>query len=157
MSLKVCQYRKYMVGYLDLLGARRYINSDCDGEYLRTVYRCFEIAEKFADEMCKTVGEPFRTKIFSDNVIVALPCSEVSSNDNNNPTIALNRITAIVGALQRNFLEHDILSRGSITYGDLFIDNLMVFGNALIQAYELESGVAVFPVLYFQSRPGRLT
>lgn len=146
------QYRKYMVGYLDLLGARRCMESDCSGEYLRTVYRCFEIAEKIADAMYKTVGEPFKTKIFSDNIIVALPCTEVNSKDNNNPVIALNRITTIIGALQRNFLEHNILSRGSIAYGDLYIDSLMVFGNALIQAYELESGVAVFPRVVFSKQ-----
>lgn len=121
------------------------MKSDDDGTFLHTVYRCFEIAEKFAETMHKTVNKPFKTKIFSDNIIIALPCSEMDSNDNNTPVIALNRMTAIIGALQRSFLEHNILSRGSITYGDLFIDDLMVFGSALIQAYELESKVAVFP------------
>ncbi len=146
------QYRKHMVGYLDLLGARRDMKSDCDGEYLRTVYRCFAIAEKFADAMCETVDEPFRTKIFSDNIIVALPCTELDSSSNNNPVIAFNRITTIIGALQRNLLEHNILSRGSITYGDLYIDSLMVFGEALIKAYELESGVAIFPRVIFSKQ-----
>lgn len=149
---RMLQYRKHMVGYLDLLGARHYMKSDRDGEYLNTVYHCFEIAEKIADAMYKTVDEPFNTKIFSDNIIVALPCTEINSSSNNNPIIALNRITAIMGALQRNLLEHNILSRGSITYGDLFIDNLMVFGNALIQAYELENGVAVFPRVVFSKQ-----
>lgn len=147
----MCRYEKYMVAYLDLLGASHNIKADSNGEYLRTVYQCYAIASKAVDYMSNTVTYPFQSKIFSDNIVIALPCNETEMNDNH-PIIALNRMTAIIGALQRNFLEHDILSRGSIAYRDLFIDDLMVFGNALIQAYELESGVANFPRVVFSKQ-----
>jgi hypothetical protein len=37
------------------------------------------------------------------------------------------------------------LVRGGITIGELFIDNLMVWGSALLRAYELESHIAIYP------------
>lgn len=138
------RYEKYMVGYLDLLGASHNIQTDSDGEYLRTVYQCYAIANKTVDNMSNTVTYPFQTKIFSDNIVIALPCGEMETNDNY-PIIALNRMTAIIGALQRSFLERNILSRGSIVCGDLFIDDLMVFGDALVRAYELEGNAAIYP------------
>lgn len=141
---KMGQYEKYMVGYLDLLGAKSRMKHDVDGVYLNTVYSNFEIAKLLTEAMYEIDGSPFRAKIFSDNIVVALPCDDAGF-DNSHPMIALNRMSAIIGALQRKFLEHNILSRGCITYGDLFIDDLMVFGPALIQAYEMENDVAIFP------------
>lgn len=138
------QYEKHMVGYLDLLGAKSRIESDAEGEYLRVVYNCYKDARILVSSMHAAVIHPFRFKIFSDNLIVALPSDE-KKLDNNHPIIALNRMSMIIGALQRNFLKQGILVRGSIALGDLFINDLMVFGDALVKAYELESNYAKFP------------
>ena len=137
------QYEQYIVGYLDLLGAKSQMNNDADSTFLRTVYDCYKTAEAFTTNMREIIGSPFKTKIFSDNIIIALPSA--GTEPNNHPIIALNRMSAIVGMLQRTLLGRNILSRGSITYGELFIDDLIVFGKALIQAYEIESTVALFP------------
>lgn len=141
---EMCCYENYIVGYLDLLGARSRIGSDSDGAYLQTVHDCCEKAKMSADFMSSAVNEPFRSKIFSDNIVVALLCDE-ARRDDNHAIIGLNRMSTIVGALQRCFLEFNILSRGSITYGNLFIDDTIVFGDALIEAYDLESKSAIFP------------
>ena len=65
--------------------------------------------------------------------------------NDNRPIFAINRMTIMMQALQRVLLEYDILSRGSITYGKLYIDDLMVWGKALVEAYYLESSYANYP------------
>lgn len=140
----MCHYEKHMVGYLDILGATSYIKADSEGSFLQIIHQCYMDACEMVDLMSVAVQYPFQTKIFSDNIIIALPCAEEEFNDNH-PIIALNRMAALMCALQRYFLSHHILSRGSITYGDLFIDDLLVFGDALIEAYHLEDKISVFP------------
>lgn len=37
------------------------------------------------------------------------------------------------------------LLRGGITIGELFVDNVMVWGNTLLRAYELEDKIVIYP------------
>lgn len=41
--------------------------------------------------------------------------------------------------------QHNILLRGALTIGEIYHDENMVFGPAMVEAYELESKVAEFP------------
>jgi len=42
-------------------------------------------------------------------------------------------------------ISHGFLCRGALTYGKLFHTNQMIFGPALIEAYEIESKAALYP------------
>ena len=138
------QTQKYMVGYIDLLAGKSLITQDRENQNLNAVYKCYCVAKQIVDLQSSYASVPYSVKIFSDNIIVAIPSDPIMLNDNH-PVIALNRIAAIVGAFQRAFLAQGILTRGSITYGDLYIDDLMVWGSALVEAYEIESFVANYP------------
>lgn len=88
-------------------------------------------------------SSPYRkikTKIFSDNIIMAIPLD--SSDDTNN----LNLLIAFVSVSQNyaNVL-YSWLVRGGIAVGNLFIDDIFVWGTGLLRAYELESQVAFYP------------
>ena len=138
------QTQKYIVGYIDLLAGKSLITKDDNDKSLNTVYKNYCIVKEMVDIHSSYASIPYTVKIFSDNIIIAIPSESTILNDNH-PVIALNRMAAIVGAFQRVFLEQNILTRGSITYGDLYIDELMVWGKALIDAYELENTVANYP------------
>ena len=47
--------------------------------------------------------------------------------------------------VQAELIADGVLLRGSITFGDIFIDDKTVFGPALIRAYELEDQVSIAP------------
>ena len=47
--------------------------------------------------------------------------------------------------LTAQFWANGLLIRGGITIGYCFSDNLMVWGKALVRAYEIESTIAIYP------------
>lgn len=145
------QTQKYMVGYLDLLGGKSLICQDSEDHYLNIVHTCYQMAKEMVKCNSSFAAFPHSVKIFSDNIIVAIP-SEVTMRNDNHPIFAINRMSAIMQALQRVLLKYDILSRGSIAYGKFYIDELMVWGEALIKAYELESNYAKYPRVIVQNR-----
>lgn len=51
----------------------------------------------------------------------------------------------ISAIIQVQFLKHGLLTRGGIASGSYFVDDMMVWGTALIKAHGLESSIAVYP------------
>lgn len=115
---------------MDLLGGKSLICQDSEDHYLNIVHTCYQMAKEMVKCNSSFAAFPHSVKIFSDNIIVAIP-SEVTMRNDNHPIFAINRMSAIMQALQRVLLKYNILSRGSIAYGKFYIDELMVWGEAL--------------------------
>lgn len=136
---------KYMVFYIDLIGTKEIIHSDKDNEMLNKIQICMkQLIDTIPIIMPSTDIQGCKIKVFSDNIIIAIP-SNFNRTDNNHPVIAINRMHALVGFIQRYFLENNLLSRGAVTYGDFFIDDVFVWGAALIRSYTLENSIALYP------------
>lgn len=73
----------------------------------------------------------FFKRFFSDNFLFVYESSE-------NDYMNLLRMQAIASEIQTQFLRLGILTRGSITYGEIFHTDEIVFGCDLIKAVELE-------------------
>lgn len=90
-----------------------------------------QVSKKYAD---------IKFKVFSDNIIIAKKLSENTVDD----------VLTILSCVS-NFLCAAVgdgvnwLVRGGITLGDFFIDDTIVWGPALVRAYELEDKVANYP------------
>lgn len=137
--------QNHLIAYLDILGIKRFIEDDSHHKYLNLLSDCYRDVLSGMDRVFPRIGiKDARTKIFSDNIVIAIP-SDFSNKDDHHPTIALNRIIAAAGLFQRILLSHNLLLRGSITYGPLYIDDVFVWGSALTRAYELESETAIYP------------
>ena len=66
----------------------------------------------------------------------------------------INHFIQNVAAFQfASVIDHNWLLRGGITIGDLYIDDVMVWGTALLQSHDLESGAAFFPRVVIDSSP----
>jgi hypothetical protein len=87
---------------------------------------------------------------FSDHIVISYPLrkmtqgmeareeSTAASASYNNVSVLLQRITFCA-------LRLGLLIRGGATIGKLFHDKGVVFGDALIEAYDLESKAAIYP------------
>lgn len=150
-TVEILETSKYMVGYVDLLGFKKSIAKDVDNKLLNTVYQCYVMAMTGSNMMSAIDKSSYKVKIFSDNIIIAIPC-DPNASDDTNPIIVFNRIVALMGMLQRIFLEKGIFVRGGITYGELFIDDVMVWGEALLEAYNLENSEAKYPRIIISER-----
>jgi hypothetical protein len=86
---------------------------------------------------------------FSDHIVISYPIKKIAAALGADDATAAHHILAnFSGTLQRialSALSIGLLVRGGATVGNLYHANGIVFGDALIDAYRLESSVAVYP------------
>lgn len=136
----------YIVAYLDILGvtSRMQLQNTSQVEPLNKLYNLYTFVMELVEEnkgIKKLEGIEF--KIFSDNVIIAKKLSA-------NPSEQILEIESVfnwVSHFQASAVGDGVgwLVRGGITIGDFFINETIVWGNALLRAYELENSIAIYP------------
>lgn len=136
----------YIVAYLDVLGVASRMNKDRESQALplNKLYNLFrsviELTEK--DRGIKNL-EGIEFQMFSDNIIISKKLSTTSGERIQDIKSVLN----CVSHFQCSSVGDGVgwLVRGGITIGELFIDKTMVWGSALLRAYELENSIAIYP------------
>ena len=140
--LRVDKPQTHIIAYLDMLGTSSKIDKDDDYQKLRRIYTiymsAFHIIQKFSS--VKFHFEKIKIKIFSDNIILAIP---LNPNNDIADILLLIRFAAFFQSISS--LRHCWPVRGGITIGELFIDEVMVWGKGLTRAYDLENKIAIFP------------
>lgn len=134
--------KTYYIAYFDILGYKNFFD-DKENDVLEFLNNMIHVCDETlfkADINSLQYNSKFIVKTFSDNFIIMLEAYE------NTDDYAILQIYArILAQLQIQFLEeYRILVRGSITKGEAYIDENIVFGNGLIRAVTLES-TAIFP------------
>ena len=143
MSNKEYKTSEYVVAFIDILGSSDAIKKDADNS-LNVVHRAYEKAIEEYEGLFENISghrikKPI-SKIFSDNIVVAIQYSQEKYKR------SAFLATAMISAMnQIEFLNHGWLTRGGIAAGSFFCDEIMVWGKALVSAYELENKVAVYP------------
>lgn len=138
--------------FLDVLGfSARTRDSYKEGQGNGLLQEFHGIFGKLTKELKNQADEsPFYYKSFSDNVLLAVPkYSDDMESESGNILIATSEYQFRM-ALSGFFV------RGGISVGPLFIDDNSVYGEALIDAYEIESNVAVNPIVILCTRTAKL-
>ena len=129
-----------VIAFLDILGGKHIIEQNAD-ESLNLVYKSYTEAIARYKNMADPDFVLPNINIFSDNITVS--CQLDDNIDN-----ALECIMSVIlfcTTLTAQFWANGLLIRGGITIGYCFSDNLMVWGKALVRAYEIESTIAIYP------------
>lgn len=136
--------KPYYFAYIDILGAKKYIESDESENYLNKIQRLY--AETIGMVESNSQGgynKKNKLKIFSDNIVLAIPKVEYFGRSTNE--INSCNILIFAAFFQIIALKYSLLVRGGISVDDLYIDNDFVYGKALTQAYKLESEIGIYP------------
>ena len=132
---------EYVIAFIDILGASEKIKEDSE-KSLNIVHTVYENAliscEKLYDNEYIKELKPL-IRIWSDNIVIAVPIKQ------NNDFAAFTSIAILSGLIQYEFLHYRYLVRGGIAIGDFFVDETMVWGKALLDAYYIESNVSIYP------------
>ena len=78
-------------------------------------------------------------KIFSDNILLALPTSEDDRKQK------IEKLINFVNNFVHQAADNGYLIRGAITEGDFFHNDIIVYGKALIEAVKMEEKDAIHP------------
>lgn len=129
------ELKSYIVAFIDLLGFSSMVSHDCmtpngDQKFIKALYECH-----IETKNLKKDHTNLQLIQFSDSVVFALPYSI----DNYLTLIKL------IADYQYNLLSKGILCRGGISYGKHFSTEDFLFSHGMIEAYRLESQVAVTP------------
>lgn len=125
---------KRVILYFDILGYKQKFEEEnfSSIEYLQTIRSVMSKVQEYA----KTVGS-IVLKIFSDNA-----CMVFNTGDKG---MGLSLAKIIAYELQQVLLEkYSVLIRGCISYGEIYIDDNLVYGAGLIKCVEMEEK-AEFP------------
>ena len=135
--------KKYVVASLNFLGASDKMKSPTESDrFLRQIKRIYDRTLSFAEERNEnsTINmTDIKVRIFSANMVIAQECA--ARFDMQESLSILMFSTYIQG----NALLDGALIRGAITVGNFYIDDTMVYGEALVRAHKLESEIAIYP------------
>ena len=125
---------EHYVASLDLLAGKALIYNDEQFEHLNrinNIYTSWITIGKHA-----TFAEKLKIKIFSDNIIIATE---------NTGQRSLEDLLEFVGDMAEHFLSCGYKLRGGLAKGELYIDDIFVWGKGLVSAYLLENDSAIYP------------
>ena len=134
--------KKHYIAYMDILGYSDYIekNPNKANDFLQVVVEAVDNVKRnvlYTSQIGKSgfkADVEIKCKTFSDNILL---CMETSDDSNEISRIIPFLIS--VASIQKGLvMAHELLVRGGITMGDLYIDNDLVFGKGLIDAVRLE-------------------
>lgn len=133
---------QYVVAYLDILGVTSRIKQPNDDMLsMNKLHNLYTFSMKLTQSIAIEGNADIKFKIFSDNIIIAKKTTSESLRDD------IYSILSCVGHFQELAASDSVgwLLRGGITIGSLFIDEVMVWGKALLHSYELEDKIAIYP------------
>lgn len=133
----------YIVAYLDILGAANRIGAQNSQLQMNILYNLYAFSIHLTKSIAISENREIKFKIFSDNIVIA---KQLSSNKYQRLR-DIRSLLACAGQFQELAASSSVgwLLRGGITIGPLFMDEVLVWGEALLRAYDLESEIAIYP------------
>ena len=132
-------YENRIVLFLDILGFKKIIEETIDKEneninktsfLIETINEMIKSAELTLKETTKNVTQ------FSDSIVISFKEDDTKEI----PKLFFN-----LQKLIANLLAREVLCRGAVSYGKLYHKDNLIFGPALVDAYETESQAALYP------------
>lgn len=122
------QETEHVVAFLDLLGATKKIESEESEKYLNKISAVFELAKHRWPAQDHFPYENIKCITFSDNIAFAMELtknpttSEVVENEDLSAIGTIWQFISYIGIFQSCALEYELLFRGGISIGKLYMN-----------------------------------
>ncbi|WP_217558870.1 hypothetical protein [Paenibacillus sp. GbtcB18] len=136
---------QHIVAYLDILGIAARMKQGYEQQKLamNKLHNLYTFSMDISKKIDMVGYNDIQFKIFSDNIIIVKKLSEQSDKRLLDIKVLLNCVSNFQCLAAKDSVGW--LVRGGISIGELFIDETMVWGEALLRAYDLESNSAIYP------------
>ena len=167
MEVRSINYETKIVAFVDILGFKQIIReSESNYSKLNVIYEALNFLKnakqannwglkyiEIEEDAQKKGVENFdiagitHCSCFSDTIVVSVTANEGRINE------IVSTLIANLAYIGAKFISEGILLRGAITIGNLVHnEDEVVMGQALIEAYELENGVAKYPRIIISNK-----
>lgn len=153
-------YTKNLCAFIDILGYKNLVNdSEKNSNAISIIKKLEEIIGKTITEYIEYSSHgnmgPFDYEIFSDSIIITTPIS-LDYDDYSQSQVKcdtyirylrdkLFELCLILSGIQMQALHADIIFRGSISIGNHYRSQKIMFSKALVNAYTSETKNAIYP------------
>jgi hypothetical protein len=150
-------FQDHCVVFVDFLGFSNIVASGDDKmadllkilRALQSSQSDFAISHRPIDERLGSIEVKAALSAFSDHVVISYPLERMyvdkGLNEQTIPYIVMDHARSLIADIASRAFTLGMLVRGGITVGKLYHEEGVVFGQGLIDAYQLESEVAVYP------------
>ncbi|MDD2982268.1 MAG: hypothetical protein PHQ74_02665 [Crocinitomicaceae bacterium] len=135
------RYCMSFCAYFDILGFSEKIkneNLDFFNHYLKVLNNELDYLNSDHD-FDNEERKRFEMKIFTDNFVIGYPWNHEDGE------IELGDLFDVLSHIQLTFAQKGIFIKGAISHSNLYMDNNIVIGPALIESYKLEESSAIYP------------
>jgi len=141
MAVELEEYEKRVVVFIDILGFREHIKQTTeDNGYFIKLRNCLNFIANLKiendNEKKKNPENKREITVFSDSIVISYSTEFEGS---------VFWLLLDVVHIQLEMMKMGILMRGGLTVGNLCHNDNIVYGPAMIEAYELESKAAIYP------------
>lgn len=131
-----------VVAFIDLLGTSQAIKNDINDCNLYSMNYILQTALDMCSDKHLTRAE-VKVKSFSDNIVFSMDLS--NDIDELEQKARVHNIMELCAYFQLAAFGRGIATRGGITVGSFFCNDIFVWGKALLRAYYLENKIATYP------------
>lgn len=136
----------YCIAYLDILGVKNLICNDSDNKFLNQLNMFFKDAKYEATNLSTNLKDEIFVKIFSDNILFAIKI------DDNDKLKKIPTIFNLVSNVSNEIFRYGYLTRGAITEGEFFHNDIILYGKALVDAVQMEETLSNYPRIVVQEK-----
>lgn len=134
--------RNCIVAFVDLLGTSEAIKNDVNDTNLYSMNYILQAALDMCSDKHLSRAE-VSVKAFSDNIVFSMDLPDDIGNQEKMARI--HNVIEICAYFQFGAYARGIATRGGITIGPFFFNDVFVWGKALLRAYALENKIAIYP------------
>jgi hypothetical protein len=160
----VARYEEQFTAFIDFLGFSEASGSISDIDRLNilnlllslsTLRGEFEVQSEMVHSGRRYQIKPAITT-FSDHIVVSFPLEQVyagtGSNERSSAFVLMHHFNELLSRIAAAALRIGFLIRGGATIGKLYHSQGVVFGEAMVEAFQIESRTSVYPRVVLSSK-----
>jgi len=127
-----------VVIYVDILGytdMAKGANERDDQEFFQRLYEALQEGQSWLQDDSETWPldkDRYAIKAFTDNIVIGWPVRDTAESE-------LGSIFSMAAFFQLQMANHGFFLRGAISVGEVYIDDVVVYGRAFFESYEGEA------------------
>ena len=163
-EIKGPAYEEHLTAFVDLLGFREISAESDEARRLRVLEFLVSLASLRGEFDVQSIEQQSGTttqikpavSTFSDHIVVSYPIQQISAktgfDESTTALTILYSFNALLARIASAALSIGFMIRGGATIGKLYHSGGVVFGDALVDAYQLESRTAIYPRVVLSSK-----